>query len=300
MYDSLPPYPVFLPSICLQIPGTVFFNSGDFLIAFKCVPCRNDFEVENEIHEFKNSRQLQGDVSVNETKEISIGNQKKSEKDGNKNTDCLNLIVKSKNVECDNEEMPSNAKKGSEDSLTTETIIDHDENRNSTPLNPSSVSSWSSLMSSPRESPLSSSTTESHLSCESNLTTYSYRKFTKVCDVQDISFNSSDETVEVPALVMQGSQEMESTLYPGHLGPNSSNGPSILVCQALLDMEQCISELITSNEDLNHRYKSLRDYDCQFLSVSEDTGDVIVMVKILMFAKPTRSSLSQGLQVSPR
>lgn len=145
------------------------------------------------------------------------------------------------------------------------------------------------------------STTGSRLSCES-LTTYSYRKFTTTCDVhvRDTPLDSSDETVEVPALVMHGTQELESIIYPEHLGPNSSNGPSILVCQALLDMEQCISELIASHEDLYHRYKSLRDYDCQFLSVSEDTGDVIVMVKILMFAKPTRSSLSDGLQVSPR
>ncbi|XP_031566653.1 uncharacterized protein LOC116301698 [Actinia tenebrosa] len=310
MYDSLPPYPVFLPSICLQIPGTVFFNSGDSLIAFKCVPCVNDFEVENAIHEFKNSHQLPGDLSghgPSEVEEIPTI-QKQMVSDDNNDTDCINLREGNKeDVDYGNGDEPCKTKKDSIcelESLTTGLIIEqHDKNRNRTPPLVPSVSPRSSLMPSPNTSPMSSfgtilSTTESRLSCDS-LTTYSYRKFTTPCDVQDNSFDTSDETVEVPALVMHGTQELESVIYSEHKGPNSSSGPSILVCQALLDMEQCISELIASNEDLYHRYKSLRDYDCQFLGVCEDTGDVIVMVKILMFAKPTRSSLSDGLQVSP-
>jgi hypothetical protein len=298
MYDTLPPYPVFLPSVCLQIPGTIFINSGDSLVALKCVPCPDNAELENAIHDLKFPSKLKEDLHDGLGDQIHEENieLKNSGSLGDENTvDYMNMRDGNKeNLTDGGKYIPNNGKEEImyKDSFLTEAKLDqHDQSSDSCIPE---VSSESTISSSSSGSKVNSK------DCNANfdsLTTYSYRRYTTVqhslLDYED------DINREVPILVMHGDEELQNSLCTENYCTMKSGSPSVLVCQAFLDMEQCINELIESHEDLRHRYKSLRDYESQFLSVCNVTGDVMVMVKVLVYAKPTRSSLSEGLQLSP-
>ncbi|PFX32186.1 DDB1- and CUL4-associated factor 15 [Stylophora pistillata] len=69
--------------------------------------------------------------------------------------------------------------------------------------------------------------------------------------------------------------------------------------QTTLDIEQCISELIQSHEDLRQSYKSLKDYDVQVITMCPDSGDVITLARLLVFTRVKQESATCGLSVSP-
>ena len=75
---------------------------------------------------------------------------------------------------------------------------------------------------------------------------------------------------------------------------------ALAVQQVTLDLEQCINELILSHEDLQHSYKSLKDYDVQVVGVCPDSGEVITMARLLVYTRTRQQSESFGLPVSPR
>lgn len=78
------------------------------------------------------------------------------------------------------------------------------------------------------------------------------------------------------------------------------NGQILAVHQLTLDVEQCINELIQAHEGLRDRYKSLKDYDVQIVSVCPDTGVAIIMARILVYTRKRQRSASCDLPVSPR
>ena len=75
---------------------------------------------------------------------------------------------------------------------------------------------------------------------------------------------------------------------------------ALAVQQVTLDLEQCINELILSHEGLRHSYKSLKDYDVQVVGVCPDSGEVIIMARLLVYTRTRQQSESFGLPVSPR
>ena len=74
----------------------------------------------------------------------------------------------------------------------------------------------------------------------------------------------------------------------------------LAVHQVTLDLEQCINELIQAHEGLRDRYKSLKDYDVQIVSVCPDSCVAIIMARILVYTRKRQRSASCGLPVSPR
>ena len=76
--------------------------------------------------------------------------------------------------------------------------------------------------------------------------------------------------------------------------------PFVIISQVSLDLEKCICELVESHEALRTRYKSLRDYDTEIIAVCPHTAEVIVLMKILVYARGPGTTTSFGLPVSPR
>lgn len=285
-YETLPPYPVFLPSVSLFIPGTILFNCGDSLVAMKCSPCLQPHHMEAAIQDFTpnisniNSSCEQSNVWH---EAVCVGNNNGDDQstmeqcmdldtnlleNGQNSNDSFDDDLQNKKLPCklDSSSSPLNSPQFVSDTVYSSMHL---------------MNSWNSIKD------INSNTSGSH-------TNYSCRVYCK-SNSQD-TFEDRDDIVnhEIPVNLLSNNKPLSScdTIY-------GVTEPSVLVCQAFLDMEECINDLIQSHEELRDRYKSLRDYDCQLLTICPG-GDVIVMVNVLVNAKKTRSCHSDGLQVSPR
>ncbi|EDO45075.1 predicted protein [Nematostella vectensis] len=73
-----------------------------------------------------------------------------------------------------------------------------------------------------------------------------------------------------------------------------------VLCKASLDIEQAINLLIHSHEELRQLFKSLQDYDVQIADVCPESGCVILVARILVYAKQRQSTFHHKLSISPR